>query len=401
MYYDGCITIGSPRITVKGKLTQPFLLPSTMFEAIDATKYSLSLEEKPKKVTLYVGERYSLSGVSCEGFEMPKKTYVVKGFVDEYGEVAVNAVIVKQVGGDVGHIYTLSKNDCECLGIEYENGLQLFPREMDWRYETDSMEFDKHNLASTPLSAIDGTVRHVLLRLDGFKDYSDGYVMTPSGKLIKEDEFKDTLCVITNEPIVFSDSFAMAEKTYLQIKLAYPKNKVFNHANFITKDDKVYLLIELKTVGDSSDGYVGVRPKYIDGLDPNKVFTVIWDEDKAVTVEAYEEAKLRAKREEEERKRKAEEKKRKEAEAARKLKAERERKIMEAIDRMTNYRLTMPTMPNTSDIKFGDTSSWSRTVEYEIGKVDSYISQLNRSIERLSEDVETISALGYNIFSKY
>ena len=136
-----------------------FYMPTDLFEAVDFTDMGV-VEEPQDFVPRFVkGEKYSLAGVSCEGFEMPEKIYELVGIHDEYDGTSINSVIVKQISGGQDKIFTLSKNDCACMGIEYENGLQLFPKHLNWRRVKEIVPFDKNNLGTTPVSDIANTIR--------------------------------------------------------------------------------------------------------------------------------------------------------------------------------------------------------------------------------------------------
>ena len=104
-----------------GYVENLFCQPKELFEAVDFTDMGIINEEDNYVPKFVKGEKYALSGVSCEGFEMPEKVYELVGVHDEYDGININSVIVKQVGGYQDKIFTLSKHDCECMGIEYEN----------------------------------------------------------------------------------------------------------------------------------------------------------------------------------------------------------------------------------------------------------------------------------------
>ena len=235
----------------KEKVENRFSLPKELFEAVDFTNMGVVDETKEYMPTFIVGEKYALKGTSCEGFEMPEKVYELVAVHDEFEGVNINSLIVKQVSGDQDKIFTLSKNDCEHIGIEYENGLQLFPKHLKWRRVKDIIPFDPKNLGTTPRSDIDNTIRYILLKLNGFKDYADGYVVTPSGKLIKEKQFEKTLRITSNEPIVYEqptpkfDGLKFEENKPFNIEIAYPSILNYNHGNFISSENSVYVLIKL------------------------------------------------------------------------------------------------------------------------------------------------------------
>jgi len=385
------------------KVENRFTLPKEMFEAVDFSDMGVIEESKDSMPNFIVGENYALRGVSCEGFEMPEKVYKLVALHDEFDGIALNSLIVKQISGDQDKIFTLSKNDCDHIGIEYEKGLQLFPKHLNWKRVKEIVPFNKADLGTSPLSDVDNTIRYILLRLDGFKDYENGFVVTPSGRLIKEDRFAQTLRIISNEPIVYyrderGQQFAKPERTPLNIKLVYPKTLKYNHGNFISNDDTVYVLITLAertTLESSIDGYSGVPKMFLEGFNPNDHFSISWDELGTYTVEEYELEKAKkeqarleriAREEAETKKRIAEEEKRI---------REQRRRTEEAVARMKNYHIDVPQFPKFPNFNMENGLS---SLNLYMDGLDIYFDSLDTSLSKLSKDLSQMSReIGINI----
>ena len=381
-----------------------FYMPKEMFEAVDFTDMGIVNEPKDCVPLFVKGEKYSLAGVSCEGFEMPEKVYELVGVHDEYDGIALNSVIVKQVDGYQGKIFTLSKHDCECMGIEYENGLQLFPKHLQWKRVKDVVPFNKADLGTTPVSDIDNTVRYVLLKLNGFKDYTDGYVVTPSGKLIKEDQFQSTLRITSDEPIVYEkptvgkNGVKLPENRNLSIEIVYPHGLTYPHGNFISSEDTVYVLIKLvQKLADSTliDGQSGVERVNLEGFNPNDHFKIAWDELGAYTVEEYEAEKARKEKARLERlAREEEERKRRVAEEERRIKAQRAR-VEEAIYKMKNYKIQTPAFPKFPSLQVENSLG---ALNLYMKGLDLYFDSLDSSLTKLSNDISSMSrSVGINL----
>lgn len=376
-----------------------FYMPTDLFEAVDFTDMGV-VEEPTDFIPKFVkGEKYSLAGVSCEGFEMPEKVYELVGVHDEYDGININSLIVKQISGDQDKIFTLSKNDCACMGIEYENGLQLFPKHLNWRRVKEIVPFDKNNLGTTPVSDIDNTIRYVLLKLNGFKDYTDGYIVTPSGKLIKEAQFQKTLRIISDEPIVYEQPTAdkqgvkLQENVRLKIELAYPKGLAFNHGNFISSEDTIYVLIKLvQPLRDPTliDGQSGVERINLEGFNPNEHFKIAWDELGAYTIEEYEAEKARREKARQERiAREDAEKKKRIAEEEERIRQQRAN-VEAAITRMKSYNIAMPNFPEFP--KFNMENGLSSLNLYMDG-LDLYFGSLDKQLAKLSGDLTSMSKI--------
>lgn len=374
----------------KTPIENRFTLPKELFEAVDFTDMGVVEEPKNALPRFIIGEKYALKGVSCEGFEMPEKVYQLVSIHDEFCGINLNSLIVKQISGDQDKIFTLSKNDCEHIGIEYENGLQLFPKHLNWQRIKDIVQFDPSNLGTTPLSNVDNTIRYVLLRLNGFKDYADGYVVTPSGKIIKEKQFEKTLRIVSDEPIVYSNPTNNAscikreENVPLNVKVVYPKGLAYNHGNFISSDDTVYVLIDLSInvdLASSIDYKIGVPKEFLEGFNPNNHFSISWDELGAYTVEEYEAEKI------ERQKRIAEkeaERQKKIAEEEKRIKEQR-RRAEETVTKMRNALQEFPKMP-----KFNMDNGISSLNLY-MDSLDVYFNTLDKSLTQLSRDLTQMS----------
>lgn len=383
---------------INQKVENRFSLPKELFEMVDFTKMGVVNEPKKFVPKFVKGEKYALSGVSCEGFEMPEKVYELVGVHDEYDGISINSVIVKQISGDQDKIFTLSKNDCACMGIEYENGLQLFPKYLNWRRVKDIVPFNSSNLGTTPLSDIDNTIRYALVKINGFKDYVDGYVLTPSGKLIKEEQFEKTLRITSNEPFVYGNGMTLKENTNLDIKIVYPNELLYKYGNFISDDDTIYVLIKLaKDVdfNDTIDGMIGIERVYLDGFNPNDHFDISWDELGAYTIEEYEAEKARREKARQERLAKEEtERKKKIAEEEQRIRAQRER-VEEAITRMKNYDWKMPKFPKMLDFNMENGLS---SLNLYMDGLDLYFDSLDKSLNKMSKDLSNMAnTIGINL----
>lgn len=364
--------INNPKVEKLEKLVSQ---PKDLFEAVNL---KINETNVPKFI---VGQKYALKGTICDGFDMETKVYKLVKIVDDFLGTPINSIIVKQISGSNGRIFALSKNDCTYHDIEYENGLQLFPQNLPWIRVKDEVQFNKNNLGTTPLSDIDNTIRYITLKLNGFKDYSDGLILTPSGHLINEENFKKSLRVVAKEPIVYGNGHIIKENEKLYIEFSYPKNRLFNHGNFISSKDEIFVTINLvnkpfSLLETKEDKSYGVQQKYLEGINPNDLFIISWDEFGADTVEEYEAKKAEKERKEAEKIRKAEE-------AKKTLQLEKEEKVNKAVKRMVDYQWESPSFPIPpliNYIKVGDT----------IYEIENYINSLDNVFEKVNNDLNGI-----------
>lgn len=87
---------------------------------------STKVEEKPKepKIVKVIDETKK---------RFRKRTFEIVKKITEIDDIPVNCLIVKQVRGDKDRKrYTLNANDCELLGIEYKENLEILPGDLEY-----------------------------------------------------------------------------------------------------------------------------------------------------------------------------------------------------------------------------------------------------------------------------
>ena len=124
------------------------------------------------------GKLYSLQGEECEGFTMPTRVYQCKGICKEIKTIPLDAVVMKLVEGAEDTIFSLTRQDCQFLNLEFEPQLQLFPSNFGWKEVNRTTQqrtqgFTKNNMATYPMSPKYGTLRqmHIFIK-DVFKPHS-------------------------------------------------------------------------------------------------------------------------------------------------------------------------------------------------------------------------------------
>ena len=263
------------------------------------------------------GERYSLKPRECDGFKMDEHVYEVYGTIDNFDddEMNINSVIVKEVTESNGTLYTLSRNDCEWLGIEFSSGLQLLPKSLDWKYV--DVDFDENDLSTTQSLEGDGKIHYVLLKINGFKLYPNSNVLTPNGRIIDEKRLENSLLIKNNIPLISSSKKIENSDSTLLRKIVRVDNNKYRNSNILTDDNELYVLVRLsKPKYNETIGY-GIDRDYLKNVSPKDFFSIEWDEFGAMTLDEYnkkieseriererriaiEEEKLKKKREKEE-----------------------------------------------------------------------------------------------------
>lgn len=353
-----------------------FELEPSMFEAVDFRElHGVVNEQIDNKNKFMKGGKYALRNIFGEITDL----YELVGVVDKLNGINVNYVIMKSLDeNDKG--FTLSEHDCQQIGIEYQEGLSPFPKTMNWDRVIEQVDFDKNDLSTTPRSIIDETIRYVAFVLHGFEDYSDGYILSPSGKLVKEESFLKSFRVINNEPIVYNKDSHLKEGNELKREIVKPTNFIFNHGNFISDRNEIYVVVELKQFkynsNTNSGGFYGVNPIYVKGMNPNDMFSISWDEFGCLTVEEYEKLKAERKKAEEERIAKAE--------------AERKRIELERVKRVATSRDNLRKMVNNApNISLRTLDEIKSNTFADMDIYTTSAKQLLSVIEHAMSDIET------------
>lgn len=365
------------------QLTQ---LSQDKFEMIDFTNLDVVQEDVTTVPRFVKGDIYKLGSIACDGFEIAPDFYKLIGVVNEYHDTVIDSVIVKKLHDvDDDRIYTLSKNDCNCLNIDYEKGLQLFPKKMNWVRHKEQVDFNSNDLSTVPLSDIDHTVRKVLLKINGFSNYDSKYVVTPNNDLILSSELNDAFVVENSIPLSFTDTFSLI-KQKLFSKVVYPKGIRFPYNNCISYDNSIYLLVSFTTAAISSfDGKCGVPKKYLENISPYDMFSISWYNENPLSIEKYEKQKEqekltleKKKQEEQERKILAEKKQRE------RLKKEREKR-----------KLIFDALQNDVWSISIDTTQWDNAKHIdEIDKeINEYVKNIDNAIDTVTKTVDEICTI--------
>lgn len=268
------------------------------------------VEEKFK-----IGEKYSLSGVECDDFEMPKKEYELVGLVSKVNDVILDSVIMKQVSGTNDTIFSLTKHDCRNLNIEFQNGLQLFPKNLNWvklKKEIEEVkkieekpissdyQFDPNNLSTYPVCHIDKTVRHIMIEISGCTYVPCGdFIITPEGNRVRKTEFISRLKIITKRPLfgIRNESADFKLNEYIPYRFMTTEVGSCTTNDIIDKNGNVYIELFLGKKQDTrygninEDYYVGVERNIFDNQHFNDIFEIYYLFEKPKKIEPQSQPK--------------------------------------------------------------------------------------------------------------
>lgn len=243
---------------------------------------------------------------SVDGEELPKRFYKVLGIVGKLHDIDINSYLVKEVfptpNGDWSYTqegtfrtkFSLSRSDCKYLNIEYQDGIEVYPfpntNEFFHKYikegeepiaiEEKSSDIDYNNLATYPVSPVDGYIRHIVIQLSGFKQINDKVLLYNDGRIISVDRFCSTFRIVLKRHITSYDNRSAAFCKGSLIK-CHIVGKITANAEFYIADEDGNIFIEVDTFIKSnrtSDGIVGISPEALNGLGVNDLFEITFSE---------------------------------------------------------------------------------------------------------------------------
>lgn len=229
---------------------------------------------------------YSLSGVSCDGFEMPSKKYKFISYIGNVNGIDLDSVVMKQVDGEQTSIFSLTKNDCRNLGIEFESGLQIFPKSLNWveLVQEEKMEFDSMNLSTYPVDYNDGTIHRMTFKISNLSYDSETHtIIMQDGTRISEANFINGLTIAPREKI---GSATDLNHAYIKIGYNIDKNIVTRalsriEGNCLNIDVEGCMFVELYFCSKYNMTY-GIKPKYFKNKSFEDLFRVFVSYDEEV-----------------------------------------------------------------------------------------------------------------------
>lgn len=392
-------------------------LDKSLVSAVDFVKLGV-LKPTEKKINFKKGDKYILKGKECDGFKMQEEVYEVYGTsdkMDDTDDMELNSIIVKELTPPRGTLHTLSKSDCEWLGVDFEVGLQLMPKSLNWQPYEKEAEFDPNDLSSTYSFNSTDTIHNVLLKVNGFQSYMNSKILTPSGRVISEDSFKKSLTVSNNIPLVRMGIKSLDASSDIPYRIINIDDEKYSRSNILTDSNSLYILVSLEDAYNElaeleycdKEEYVGIDKDYVKGVSPSDFFSISWDEFGAYTLEEYE-AKLEKERKERERKiaeeeaklkrrREAEEIARREQELAKK---EEERKLKDTVNKCINslcsISVSLPFDTSICDSIMDFSIPTSVKVDSIDGIMDSIAQSMDSLNGMLDNTIESINSIDIN-----
>lgn len=153
--------------TIDSVFTSLYFSPSLMGE-----KREVKMEKFKE------GDVFSLQGMECDDFTMPVKEYEVVRKVDEVFGVKLDGLVVKQISGENSTVFSLTKTDCQTLGINFQPRLLFFPMNMDWKEvriknKEQIKEFNPNDFSSYPVLKETKLIEKIVVCVSEIHNYNE------------------------------------------------------------------------------------------------------------------------------------------------------------------------------------------------------------------------------------
>lgn len=277
---------------------------------LKAVKNEADEKEALNDTTIKVGDICVEQKPSVDGEELPKRFYKILGIVGNLHDIDINSYLVKELfptpNGDWSYTqegtfrtkFSLSRSDCKYLNIEYQDGIEVYPfpntNEFFHKYIKEDKEpiaikdknsgIDYNNLATYPVSPVDGYIRHIVIQLSGFKPINNNVLLYNDGRIISVDRFCRTLRIVLKRHITSYDnrSAAFCKGTLMKCRIV-GKTKESAEFNIADKDGNIFIEVDTFIKSNrTSDGIVGISPEALKGLNVNDLFEITFDDGVAI-----------------------------------------------------------------------------------------------------------------------
>ena len=217
-----------------------------------------------------LGDIIALTRPSVEDCAIERVLFRVCGHVGTFNGVPINSYVLKELseGNDPNRQkITITKQVCRLLGIEFEQGLELWPDTMNFVRLEDidddkpkERQLDYSNMGTYPVSVSDNTIKKICvsINMQAFNISGDGVITAPTGeKFANMAFFVDTMNFNLHAPVLAG----------FKITNVMPITKAKDNV------DNRCLYFELNI--DDGNGH-GIPPSFVEGMNIDDIVAVTW-----------------------------------------------------------------------------------------------------------------------------
>lgn len=210
------------------------------------------------------GDVFALQGVECDDFLMPIKEYEVIKRVDEIFGVQLDGLVVKQISGDVSTIFSLTKTDCQTLGVEFQPRLLFFPLNMNWKevivkQREKISEFNPLDMSTYPVFKETKLIERIVVKIDGITQV-EGEIRC-NGFKINRKELMGGFMLSVKKPIQVKNGMLVPNQVIYGTNVTAP---IFEKIGLLINDNSIYFEFNVD----------GIDPLTVEGVDFHDLFDV-------------------------------------------------------------------------------------------------------------------------------
>lgn len=231
---------------------------SLFFSPLMGEKREVKVEKFKK------GDVFALQGVECDDFSMPVKEYEVIKKVDEIFGIQLDGLVVKQISGDASTVFSLTKTDCQTLGIEFQPRLLFFPMNMNWKEVIISQhekikEFNPLDMSTYPVFKETKLIERIVVRINNIRQIC-GDIFCNDFKISNKELMGGFMLVVKKNIPVRNGMLKQGQVIYgMNVT-----SGVFRHSGLLINDNSIYFEFCVN----------GIEPSIVEGYNLHDLFEV-------------------------------------------------------------------------------------------------------------------------------
>lgn len=231
---------------------------SLFFSPLMGEKREVKVEKFKK------GDVFALQGVECDDFSMPVKEYEVIKKVDEIFGIQLDGLVVKQISGDASTVFSLTKTDCQTLGIEFQPRLLFFPMNMNWKEVIISQhekikEFNPLDMSTYPVFKETKLIERIVVRINNIRQIC-GDIFCNDFK-ISNNELMGGFMLVVKKNIPVRNGMLKQGQVIYGMNVT---SGVFRHSGLLINDNSIYFEFCVN----------GIEPSIVEGYNLHDLFEV-------------------------------------------------------------------------------------------------------------------------------
>lgn len=125
------------------------------------------VDKKNNNEKLLIGELYT---INSSDVAINNSIYEMIKIVNKVNGVKINSCVVKRINAKENDcIFSLTKSDCDLIGVDFQEKLELLPLNLDWEIVNNnkfSGFFDENDLSTYPVEFKTKTLKGIIVKID-------------------------------------------------------------------------------------------------------------------------------------------------------------------------------------------------------------------------------------------